>query len=77
MRPVVNGLERQYGERVAFAGVDFYNGANKDLVQQHRVLGHPTFIVLDRDGKVVKRFVGFTEEAELRAALEQVAGAGQ
>lgn len=77
MRPVVNGLERQYGNRVAFAGVDFYNRANRELVQQHRVLGHPTFVVLDRNGNVVKRFVGYTEEAELKAALEQAAAGGQ
>ncbi len=74
MRPVGNGLERQYGDRVAFAGVDFYNRANRELVQQYRVTGHPTFIVLDRRGAVVERFVGYTEAAELEAALKQAAG---
>ena len=73
MRPVVHGLEQQYGDRVAFAGVDYYNQANRELVQQYRVVGHPTFVVLDREGQVVKQFVGYTPEADLDAALRQAA----
>ena len=74
MRPVVHGLEQQYGDRVAFAGVDYNNRANRDLVRQYRVLGHPTFVVLDREGQVVKQFVGHTPEADLDAALKQAVG---
>ena len=73
MRPVVHGLEQQYGDRVAFAGVDYYNQANRELVRQYRVVGHPTFVVLDREGQVVKQFVGYTPEAGLDAALRQAA----
>ena len=47
---MVHGLEQQYGDRVAFAGVDYYNQANRELVRQYRVVGHPTFVVLDREG---------------------------
>ena len=73
MRPVVNGLEGRYQDRVAFAGVDYNNRENKGLVQRHRVLGHPTFVVLDSEGNEVKRFVGYTEAAELEAALQRAA----
>lgn len=74
MRPVVNGLQQRYSDRVAFAGVDFYNRSNRGLVQQYRVLGHPTIVVLDQDGKVVKQFVGYTSEADMDAALRQAIG---
>lgn len=74
MRPVVNGLERQYGTRVAFAGVDYNNRTNKALVQKYQVLGHPTFVVLDGSGNVVKRFVGYTTKDDLEAAVKQAAG---
>ena len=74
MRPVVHGLEQRYGDRVAFAGVDYNNRANRELVRQYRVLGHPTFVVLDREVQVVKQFVGYTPEADLDAALRQAAG---
>ena len=71
MRPVVNGLEQQYGDRVAFAGVDYNNRANRELVQRYRVRGHPTFVVLDANGAVVREFVGQTAEADLEAALQR------
>ncbi len=74
MRPVVHGLDQRYGDRVAFAGVDYNNTANRDLVTRHQVRGHPTFVVLDPHGDLVKRFVGYTTAAELEAALRVAAG---
>ncbi len=74
MRPVVDGLDQRYGDRVAFAGVDFYHSANAPLAERYGVTGHPTFVVVGSDGKEVARFRGFTEEADLEAALKQVAG---
>ncbi len=74
MRPVVHGLEQQYGDRVAFAGVDYYNQANRELVRQYRVVGHPTFVVVSTQGEVVGQFVGYTPEADLEAALERAVG---
>ncbi|MDP9374258.1 MAG: thioredoxin family protein, partial [Chloroflexota bacterium] len=65
----MNGLEQRYGDRVAFAGVDYNNIANHELIKRHQVRGHPTFVVLDPQGTVVKRFVGYTVAAELEAAL--------
>ncbi len=74
MRPVVHGLEQQYGDRVAFAGVDYYNPANRELVRQYRVVGHPTFVVVNTGGKIVGQFVGYTPEADLEAVLQRAVG---
>lgn len=74
MRPVVNGLDKQYGNGVAFAGVDYDNRANRELVRKHRVLGHPTFVVLDADGNEVGRFVGRTAPADLEGAIKRASG---
>ncbi len=74
MRPVVDGLDQRYGDRVAFAGVDFYHSANAPLAERYGVTGHPTFVVVGPDGKEAARFRGFTEEADLEAALKEVAG---
>ena len=74
MRPVVDGLDKRYGDRVAFAGVDFYNSANVPLAERYGVTGHPTFVVVGSDGREVARFRGYTEEADLEAALKKVAG---
>ncbi len=74
MRPVVHGLEQRYGDRVAFAGVNYNNRANRELVQQYRVVGHPTFVVVNAGGEVVGQFVGYTPEADLEAALKRAVG---
>ncbi len=74
MRPVVSGLDKKYGKQVAFAAVDYYNGKNRDVVRKYRVLGHPTFVVLGKDGQVIQRFVGYTEADALEAAIKQAAG---
>lgn len=74
MRPVVNGLANKYSDRVAFAGVDFYNNANRDLAVKYQVFGHPTFVVLGKNGEEVQRFSGYTEEAALEAAIQKAAG---
>jgi thiol:disulfide interchange protein len=76
MRPVVDGLQREYGERVAFAGVDYYNPSNRELSARYKVFGHPTFVVLNPEGEVVSQFTGFVEESELDAALQRAAPPG-
>jgi thioredoxin-related protein len=74
MRPVVNGLDQQYGQQVAFANVDYNSSANKELVSKYRVRGHPTFVILDRAGNVSQTFVGATARADLEAAIKKASG---
>ena len=74
MRPVVNGLQEKYGDRVAFAGVDYYDESNRQLFRKYEVLGHPTFVILDPNGKVVEQLTGFVEAEELEAAVRKAAG---
>ena len=74
MRPVVNGLQEKYGDRVAFAGVDYYDESNRQLSRKYEVLGHPTFVILDPSGKVVEQLTGFVEAEELEAAVREAAG---
>lgn len=69
MHPVVSGLDEKYGERVAVAGIDYYADENAALVREHRVPGHPTFVVLSPDGEVAGQFVGGTSAAALEAAI--------
>ncbi len=55
MQPVVDGLKQQYSSLIKFAEVDFYDPNIKSLVQQYRAPGHPTFVVVDGEGKAFKR----------------------
>ncbi len=74
MKPVVSGLDKKYGDRVAFANVDYSSAENAALLEKYQVLGHPTYVVLGADGKEVERFNGYTSETDLQAAIQKAAG---
>ena len=73
MRPIVNGLEGKYSGRVNFRTIDFYAKENQELVKRYRVSYHPTFVVLDGAGNVIRTFFGSTAEAALDATLQTAA----
>lgn len=77
MRPVVDGLDQKYGDRVAFAGIDFYNQENRGLAERYGALGHPTFVVVGADGAIIETFTGYTEEAALEVAVRRAAATAQ
>ena len=73
MTPIVNGLEAEFGNRVAFVR---RNAADPRVVAQqaaYGVRGHPTFVVLDGQGEPQSRFLGPQSAETLRAALAAVA----
>ncbi len=72
MQPVVNGLKEQYKTSIKFADLDFYDPANRPLVQQFRVGGHPTFVLTNGQGQAVKVWVGVVEEASLKEGFNTV-----
>ena len=50
MLPVVRELEAEYADRVGVLIVDYYNADNRPLLSEYGVRGHPSFLVLGRDG---------------------------
>lgn len=72
MRPVVNGLKQRYGDRVRFADLDFNNKNNHDLVEKFRIIGHPSFVLADGQGNLVKRWIGIVQESDFEDALTQI-----
>ncbi|MDB5081676.1 MAG: hypothetical protein JWP00_3600 [Chloroflexi bacterium] len=72
MRPVVNGLKQKYSNNVRFADLDYNDRTNRPLVEKYRVVGHPSFLLLDGQGNQTKRWVGIVTAADLESALSQV-----
>ncbi|HEX2916384.1 MAG TPA: thioredoxin fold domain-containing protein [Chloroflexia bacterium] len=70
MRPVVNGLKQQYGNRLKFVNLDFDDRTNESLEQKYKVNAHPTFIIVDGQGNLVKRWVGIVPADEFKRELE-------
>jgi thioredoxin-like negative regulator of GroEL len=71
MAPMVHGLEAEYYGKVTFSYLDA-DDPGTDVFQ--RELGfyyQPELYLLDADGNVLKKFVGFLSEEDLRAAIEE------
>lgn len=71
MQPIVNGLEDEYSNIVAFR----YLNANTDgatAFEQLGLRGHPSFIIFLPDGREVSRSVGLQDEASLQNMLDNI-----
>ena len=71
MAPMVHGLEAEYSGKVKFSYLDA-DDPNTDSFQ--RTLGfayQPELYLLDGDGNVLMKFIGFTSEDQLRSTFNQ------
>ncbi|MFA1609993.1 thioredoxin [Halobellus rubicundus] len=67
--PILDELESEYGD-VDFQKIDV--DEEQDLANQYQVRSLPT-VVVERDGEIVDRFVGFTQREDIEDALNQAA----
>ena len=73
MQPVVDGLEQEYGNRIAFQRL---NAAREGqaLFQRYNLPGHPAFVIVDQQDNVVWRFIGQTTRETLEQAIRHTLG---
>jgi hypothetical protein len=67
MAPMVHGLEAEYSGKIKFSYLDA-DDPNTDAFQ--RTLGfayQPELYLLDANGNVLKKFIGFTSQEDLTA----------
>ena len=73
MKPIVNGLEEEFGERVAFLRLDV-NNDGRDAFSKFKLRGHPSYVIIDSMGDVLWKSVGEQPasglEDEILRALE-------
>jgi hypothetical protein len=71
MAPMVHGLEAKYFGRINFVYLD---ADDPNTVEFQRTLSffyQPEVYLLDGDGNVLKKWVGFTSEQEFEEAFAQ------
>ena len=73
MKPVVDGLEVDYGERVLFVQLDAEN-AGRDAFAAYGLRGHPSFVIIDTTGKVLWKSIGEQPRGQLEEAVRQAFG---
>jgi thioredoxin-like negative regulator of GroEL len=72
MAPIVDGLEGEYGDRVAFQRLNADEDDGQAAAQTYRVRGHPAIVVINARGDVVWSRVGVQPRDVVVSALESV-----
>lgn len=73
--PIVDGLEDEFNGKANVYKLNALETKNAELMTQYGLRGHPTFALLDSDGRVRQTFIGPQSEEVLREALEKASAA--
>jgi len=69
IRPVVDGIEREWQGRLSVIRLDIQEASGRTLSRELGAMYTPTFILFDGQGREVFRSVGRLDPSELRQAL--------
>lgn len=70
MKPVVEKLEKEYGDKVIWVNVDYDDPANKGELEKYSVSMNPTVIIFNTEGKIKQTFMGAAREDMLSMAID-------
>ncbi len=76
MRPSVRRLEEAYADRVTFDILNVDLLSTRDLAYRYEVSAIPLIVLLDAEGNLVERLVGYQTEEQLQAALDRLVAGG-
>jgi len=71
MAPMVHGLEAKYYGRIRFAYLDADDPQTQDFQRSLGFYYQPELYLLDAEGKVLEKWVGFTSQEDLETAFNQ------
>jgi len=71
MAPMVHGLEAEYFGKVKFSFLDADDPRTDGFQRALGFYYQPELYLLDGNGKVLEKFVGFTDEGQLRRTFDQ------
>ena len=72
MRPVVNGLQSQYGARLRVVVLDYDVREDLRKAQGLNANYHPSLVFLKADGSVQRVVIGYQSPERIRAGVEQL-----
>ena len=71
MAPMVHGLEAEYFGKIKFSYLDADDPQTDTFQRDLGFQYQPELYLLDGDGNVLQKFVGFTSEEQLRSTFDQ------
>ncbi len=72
MKPVVDQLENEAGDRLRIVRLDVHNEPGQSLMAEYGVAFTPTFVLVDRNGSKVMESVGMLDRDRVLRELESV-----
>jgi hypothetical protein len=74
MKPVVDGLEAEYGDAIEFVLLDVDDPANDEAKRRFGYRFQPHFFLVDANGEIVEQWLGLVSEAQFRASFDALLG---
>ncbi len=71
MQPVMESIEKKYGDQIEVIFYDVWQPDQKKYAQQYNIKLIPTQVFLDENGKEIMRHEGFFAEKEIDAFLQE------
>jgi hypothetical protein len=71
MAPMVHGLEAKYFGRIQFSFLDADDPATRDLQRTLGFYYQPELYLLNGNGDVLKKWVGYTTQEQLESTFAQ------
>jgi thioredoxin-like negative regulator of GroEL len=72
MAPMVHGLEAQYAGKIRFVYLDIDDPANQATKREFGFNYQPEFYLLDGDGNLLQKWVGFVPQEQFERVFTQV-----
>ena len=70
MKPVVDKLQKKFGDKVIWINVDYDNKANKGQLDKYSVSMNPTVIIFNTAGQIKETYMGAAQEDMLSSAIQ-------
>jgi hypothetical protein len=72
MRPIVDGLEQDYDDRVDFRRYNIASEDGEAWASRYSLRGHPAFLLLDSQGQESWRYLGVIPREAIETELKTV-----
>ncbi len=63
MKPIVNGLESEYGTQIEFVPINIDDPESTAYKQQYGFRYQPHFLLVSPEGEVIEEWLGYTDAA--------------
>ena len=72
----MNGLERQYSDRIEFVALNFDDKSLNAVRSKYNITDRSQYVLLDANDQIVHRWYGFLNAADVKKVLDDFLAGG-